>query len=81
MTAQCTEPAAEQALVTDDRLGSEADTVYAALVAAHEGLSAHDGQRLNVRLVLLLANHIGSAAVIHEALVLARTGLEGEQRR
>lgn len=42
-----------------DRLGAAGDDVYAALMAAHDGLSAQESARLNARLVLLLANEVG----------------------
>jgi hypothetical protein len=41
------------------------------LVDAHRGLSDAESERLNVRLVLLLANHIGDAQVIAEAIAAA----------
>jgi hypothetical protein len=50
----------------------DADAFYAALVAAHEGLSDVESESLNARLVLLLANHVGRAPVLLEALVRAR---------
>jgi hypothetical protein len=59
----------------DWNLGAAGDDVYAALVEAHEGLSDEASRRLDVRLILLLANHIGDAAVIRDALAKARKGL------
>lgn len=47
------------------------DDVYEWLVDAHAGLSETDSMRLNARLVLLLANHIGDPQVIHEAIACA----------
>ena len=44
------------------------DDFYAALLAAHEGLSKPESDALNARLVLVLANHIGDMAVLEEAL-------------
>lgn len=64
--------------MTDDRLstasnlGTAGDDVYAALMAAHDGLSDDESARLNVRLVLLLMNHIGDRAVIEAALAAAK---------
>jgi hypothetical protein len=64
--------------MTDDlisttwNLGTSGDDVYAALMAAHEGLSDADSARLNARLVLLLMNHIGDRAVIEAAIAAAR---------
>lgn len=47
------------------------DASYAALIAAHQGLSAAESQALNARLILILMNQIGRAEVIAEALALA----------
>lgn len=51
---------------------SAPDAFYQALIEAHHGLSPAQSQALNARLVLLLANHVGSAEVLHEALQAAR---------
>lgn len=48
------------------------DDFYEALLSAHEGLSTEDSHALNARLVLLLCNHIGDAAVLQDALRIAR---------
>ena len=48
------------------------DALYAAILAAHEGLSESESVALNARLILLLANHIGDRAVLDEALATAR---------
>jgi hypothetical protein len=53
----------------------DADGLYAALIDAHAGLTDAESVALNTRLVLLLANHIGDAAVLHEALQTARASL------
>lgn len=47
------------------------DSCYAALLAAHKGLTATESQALNARLVLILANHIGDPRVLNEAIALA----------
>lgn len=47
------------------------DAVYARIIALHENRSDEDSARINARLILLLANHIGDEAVIHEAIALA----------
>lgn len=44
-----------------DGLGAQGDTIYAALMAAHEGLSETQSHALNARLVLMMANLIGDA--------------------
>jgi hypothetical protein len=51
------------------------DALYAAILAAHEGLSESESVALNARLILLLANHIGDRAVLDEALATARRSL------
>lgn len=55
-----------------DRLGAQGDEFYAALMAAHEGLSFEESARLNARLVLLLANRVGNIQAIKGALAAAR---------
>jgi hypothetical protein len=53
----------------------DADRFYADLVRAHDGLSLEASALLNARLVLILANHVGTAAVLAEALDLAKAHL------
>jgi len=48
------------------------DDFYEALIEAHQGLSAEESNAYNARLVLVLANHIGSLAVLREALDAAK---------
>lgn len=48
------------------------DEFYQALVEAHAGLDDAACSALDVRLILLLANHVGDPAVLREALALAR---------
>ena len=38
-------------MILEDNLGAEGDSVYAALMAAHEGLSEAESHALNARLV------------------------------
>ncbi|SMO85959.1 DUF2783 domain-containing protein [Ruegeria faecimaris] len=49
-----------------------ADDFYFELIAAHDGLDKTDSDALNARLVLVLANHIGNAEVLSEALKAAK---------
>lgn len=51
---------------------SPGDDFYEALIEAHRDLSDEQSERLNARLILLLANHIGDIGVLREALALAR---------
>ena len=50
------------------------DDFYEALIDAHRDLDTADSHALNARLVLLLANHIGSLVVLQQALAAARGG-------
>lgn len=59
-------------LTTDWNLGTHGDDVYALLMAAHEGLSEAESARLNVRLILLLMNHIGDRMTLEAALAVAQ---------
>jgi anthranilate phosphoribosyltransferase len=71
--------ASEKIRRQDGFAGKGAD-FYEALLAAHEGLDEKQSAALNARLVLLLANHVGSVPVLREALALARAGVRsGEQ--
>lgn len=47
------------------------DAVYERIIALHEGRSDEDSERINARLILLLANHIGDQDTIFEAIALA----------
>lgn len=47
------------------------DAIFAALVAAHEGLDPAASRQLDAALVLLLANHIGDDATVLEAICTA----------
>jgi len=51
------------------------DAAYRLLVEAHRGLSDEDSTLLDAALVLILANHIGDAEVLREAIALARRRL------
>ena len=52
------------------------DDFYEALIEAHRDLDAAASHALNARLVLLLANHVGSLGVLQQALQAARAGGE-----
>lgn len=51
---------------------TNADGFYAALTDIHRDLSRDDSERVNARLVLLLANHIGDDKTLREALAIAQ---------
>jgi hypothetical protein len=48
------------------------DELYERLLAAHRGLDDAQSAKVNAKLVLLLANHIGDARVIDAAIAAAR---------
>ena len=48
------------------------DDAFRAIVEAHRGLSDEQSADLDAALVLVLANHIGDIAVLHEAIALAK---------
>ncbi len=50
----------------------DADTFYDQLLNAHEGLSAEQSEQLNMRLILLLANQVGDAAVLRDCIQSAK---------
>ena len=54
---------------------ADPDGLYAAIIDAHADLTEAESIALNVRLVLLLANHIGDPAVLAEGLTIARTSI------
>jgi hypothetical protein len=53
----------------------DADGFYEQLLDAHAGLSPDDSQLLNARLILLLANQVGDAAVLRDCVEAARDSL------
>ncbi|WP_048646927.1 DUF2783 domain-containing protein [Nitratireductor soli] len=57
------------------------DAFYAALVAANEGLAEEQSNHLILRLVFLLANQVGDAAVINACVAEAAKFLEMETAR
>lgn len=58
-------------LKTDPRI-ADPDGLYEAIIDAHRDLREAEGQKLDAKLILLLANHIGDAEVVREALAVAR---------
>lgn len=53
----------------------DADGFYEQLLDAHLGLSREQSELLNARLLLVLANQIGDAQVLAEAIAIAAEGL------
>ena len=54
----------------------DADGFYERLLDAHQGLSREQSELLNARLILLLANQVGSAQVLADCVAAARETLE-----
>ena len=52
------------------------DDFYEALIETHANLETAESHALNARLVLVLANHIGSLDVLRQALQTARGGVQ-----
>lgn len=51
------------------------DDFYESLIDMHRDLSSEQSQLVNAKLILLLANHIGDAAVLGDAMRRAREGV------
>jgi hypothetical protein len=64
-------------MLTPTSTSKPADDFYEALIEAHRDLTAAQSHALNARLVLLLANHVGSLPVLREALAAARSNTLG----
>jgi len=60
-------------LNSEPRIASP-DEFYAALMDLHRDLGNEESAKVNAKLVLLLANHIGDIAVLKEAIAAARSG-------
>jgi len=58
-------------LTTESRF-PDPDQAYRMLIEAHRGLSEQESAAFNTRLVLILANHIGDAQALAEAIGLAK---------
>jgi hypothetical protein len=61
-------------LNTEPNLASP-DDFYERLIATHRGLTDEESALVNAKLVLLLANHVGDADVLAQALSAAREGV------
>ena len=47
---------------------ADPDDFYARLIELHEGLSSEESHKLNAKVILMLANHIGDTDVLYEVL-------------
>jgi hypothetical protein len=72
MSAVATKDPAAPLDLGADRLGGRSDDVYAALLAAHSGLSAEESAALDARLILVLLNLTGDADTAIAAIRHAR---------
>ena len=61
-------------LNTDPNIAAP-DDFYEALVDMHRDLTPDQSRLVNAKLILLLANHIGDAAVLRHAMAKARGGI------
>jgi hypothetical protein len=60
-------------MLTDPNI-PDPDSLYAALVAAHDGLTDTESAALNARLVFLLANQVGDQQVLLDCVASAQAG-------
>ena len=44
------------------------DDFYARLIELHEGLSSEESHKVNAKVILMLANHVGDTDVLYEVL-------------
>ena len=54
----------------------DADGFYEALLNVHEGLEDEETHALNARLVLVLANHIGTQEILADAIAASAEALK-----
>mgnify|MGYP000235534586 CR=1 FL=1 len=50
----------------------DADSFYEQLLNAHEGLHPERSEQFNLRLILLLANQVGDAAILRDCIESAK---------
>ncbi len=62
------------ALNTDPNIAAP-DDFYESLIDLHRDLSDEQSALVNAKLVLLLANHVGDAEVLREAMAAATHGI------
>jgi len=51
---------------------SDYDAVYQLIIDMHKGLNDEESQLANAKLILTLANHIGSTQILSQATLLVR---------
>ncbi len=52
---------------------ADPDGFYAQLIDLHQGLTPEQSQKLNAKLILMLANHIGDREVLDEICACIRS--------
>lgn len=57
------------------------DDFYERLIETHRDLTREDSELVNCKLILLLANHIGDADVLDDAMRRARDGVPSKSDR
>jgi len=55
------------------------DDLYQALVDLHDGLTDSESQKVNAKLILLLANQIGDSAIVLEAITAVKNNSDSPQ--
>ena len=58
-------------LITENRFSSP-DAFYEALIETHRNLTPEQSAKVNAKLILLLANHIGDLEALRQAMDIAR---------
>ena len=53
---------------------AQPDDFYQALIELHRDLTPEQSAKVNAKLILLLANHVGDMQVLREAFAAARGG-------
>ncbi len=51
------------------------DAFYAELVDLHRDLTEEQSRKVDAKLILILANHVGDPALLRQAMAMAREGL------
>lgn len=54
---------------------TDPDAFYARLIELHQGLTQEQSNKLNAKIILLLANQVGDDKILQEILEYARSSL------
>ena len=54
---------------------ADPDDFYARLIDLHEGLTTEQSHKVNAKVILLLANHVGDTDVLNETLEYVRNNI------